>query len=200
VKALELTDDVEAKLAELRALSDRAEKTGDPEARRELKRALRESSAEVVVRASDLARKGRWVLIKTAAAGSPLAEEALLARLDLLRAEVGGETPTPLEALLAERICSLWILLELLEVLTSAQLGRGSRAEAGRVPHSYLKFYLGWQEQAHRRFLSAIRELGRVRGLLRSGIPAGARTNVQINLSAPESAPGGGRHLHEHPG
>jgi len=48
----------------------------------------------------------------------------------------------------------------------------------------FLKFYLGWQEQAHRRLLSSIRELARVRRL-QSGLPR-MQTNVQINLSKPE--------------
>ena len=49
-------------------------------------------------------------------------EEATLRKLDLLRAEVAGPEPTPLEVLLTERIYSLWLLIEALEMLVSVHL------------------------------------------------------------------------------
>jgi hypothetical protein len=177
VTELDLSNDAKARLAELQALSDRAE-NGDKAARWELRKAVRASSSEVVRQASELARRGQWALIKTAAAGNPLMEESLLARLDIMRVEIAGKDASPLELLLAERIVALWILAELLELLNGAQLTNLPKDQ--RIPHSYLKFYLGWQEQAHRRFLSAIRELARVRRL-QSGVPS-SHTNVQINL------------------
>ena len=178
---LKLPNDVQDKLAQLRALSDKAQ-NGDKQARRELRKAVRESSPQVVAQASELAHRSQWALIKTAAAGEPLVEEALLTRLDLLRVEIAGENPSALERLLTEKIVGAWLLSELLELLNSAQLTRIPTAQ--RVPPSFLKFYLGWQEQAHRRFLSAIRELARVRRL-QSGVP-NSQTNVQINLSKPD--------------
>ena len=178
MKALELSKNMKKRLAQLQALSDRVQ-DGDKAARRELRRAVRESSPEVVAEASELARKGQWALIKTAAAGEPLAEEALIARLDLMRAEVAGENPSALESLLTEKIVAVWILSEVLELLLTAQLAVGNDVQ--HVPHSFLKFYLGWQEQAHRRFSSAIRELAKVRRL-QSGVPR-SQTNVQINVS-----------------
>jgi hypothetical protein len=177
VKELELSRGVKDRLAELRTLSDRAE-SGDKAARRELRKAVRASSSEVVRQASELARRGQWALIKTAAAGEPLMEEALVSRLDLMRVEIAGENPSALESLLTEKVVGAWLLSELLELLNSAQLT--GIPEVQRVPQSFLKFYLGWQEQAHRRFLSAIRELARVRRL-QSGVPS-SQTNVQINL------------------
>jgi hypothetical protein len=177
VEELELSKGVKDRLAELRTLSDQAE-SGDKGARRELRRAVRGSSAEVVRQASELARRGQWGLIKTAAAGEPLMEEALVSRLDLMRVEIAGENPSALESLLTEKVVGAWLLSELLELLNSAQLTR--IPEAQRVPPSVLKFYLGWQEQAHRRFLSAVRELAKVRRL-QSGIPS-SQTNIQLNL------------------
>ena len=177
MKALELSEEAKNRLAELQALSDKAQ-NGDKVARRELRKAVRESPGQVVYEASELAKRGQWALIKTAASGEPLMEEALIARLELMRLEIGGPDPTPLEVLLIERVVSLWILLELLELLNSAQLT--GVATSQRIPHSFLKFYLGWQEQANRRLLSAIRELAKVRRL-QSGLPS-SQTNVQINL------------------
>ncbi len=183
MKELELSKDAKDRLAKLEELSDKAA-NGDKKARGELRWVLRESGPEVVREASELARKGQWALIKTAAGGKALAEEALTLRLDTMRSEIAGLDPSPLEVLLAEKIVSVWILAEALEMLLSAQLTALPKSQ--RMSHSFLKFYLGWQEQAHRRLLSAIRELARVRRL-QSGVPSSQTTNVQINLSKPES-------------
>ena len=95
-----------------------------------------------------------------------------------MRSEIAGLDPSPLEVLLAEKIVSVWRLSELLELLLSARLTELPKSQ--RMSHSFLKFYIVWQEQAHRRLLSAIRELARVRRL-QCGVP-GSQTNVQINL------------------
>jgi len=175
--ALELPEDVREQLVELRALSDKAE-SGDKGARRELRKALQKSSPEIVARASDFARRGQWVLADTIAGGEPLMEEALVARLDLMRVEVAGENPTPLEVLLTERVVSSWLVVEVLEALMNAQLK--CRDGVPRAPTSYLKFIIGWLESANRRYLSTIRELARVRKL-QSNTP-GIQYNTQINL------------------
>jgi hypothetical protein len=177
VNALELSEETKARLAQLQALSEQAE-DGDKDARRELRRALRESSPEVVARCSDFARKGEAILSETVAVGEPLMEEAVLRRLDLMRAEVAGEDPTPLEVLLTERIVSSWLVVEVLEALLNAQLKRGQGAP--RTAPSYLKFVVGWLESYHRRYLAAIKALAQLRRL-QSGMPS-SQTNVQINL------------------
>jgi hypothetical protein len=170
---LELPKDVQDKLAVLQALSDKAE-NGDKEARRELRRAVRESAPEIVLRASDIGRRGQWALIKTVAADDPLTEEALV-----------GPEPSPLEVLLTERICSLWLLIEVLEMLVSAQWSSAHPPEH-RSPVSYLQHVFKWQESANHRFLSAMRELARVRKLQNSNTPA-VQFNTQINLEATSS-------------
>ena len=174
---LELPKDVQDKLAVLQALSEKAE-NGDKEARKELRRALRESAPQIVLRASDIGRRGQWALIKTVA-NDPLTEEALLARLDLMRAEVSGPNPSPLEVLLTERICSLWLSIEVLEMLVSAQLLADLPPEQ-RCPIFYLQHVFKWQESATRRFVSLTRELARVRKL-QNNAPA-VQFNTPINL------------------
>jgi hypothetical protein len=69
---LELSEETRDRMAELRALSDRAE-AGDKEARRKLRLMVRASSAEVVGRASDVGRRAGRVLASSAAGGDPLA-------------------------------------------------------------------------------------------------------------------------------
>jgi len=175
---LELPKDAKDRIGELRTLSKRVE-DGDKSAREELRKALRESAPEVIRRASDIGRRGQWVLIETIAANDPLTEEALMARLDLMRTDIAGPDPSPLEVLLTERICSLWLLIEALEMLVSVQLLADLPREQ-RTPMSFLQHVFKWQESANRRFLSAIRELARVRKLQKN-TPA-VQFNTQINL------------------
>ncbi len=104
---------------------------------------------------------GQCVLIN-AAANNPLVEEALPAKLDLMREEIAGENPTPLEILLTEQIVSLWMLLQLHEVLHSATYKRGSEH---RVPPSFLLQMMKMQESACGRFLASVQTLARVRKL-----------------------------------
>jgi len=179
-KELELSNETVAKLRELRILSEKAE-AGEKGARRELRRAIRNSAPEVVDKTSDIARKGHKILIGTAAGGDALMEEALSARLKIMRTQIAGEDPTPLEMLLTERVVSCWLLVELLEALTSAQLQSGEHMKDKRVPDSFLKLILKWQESAYRRYFSAIRELARIRKLQTN--KPGVQYNTQINVS-----------------
>ncbi len=173
--ALELSEDARTRMRELRDLSEKAE-GGDEEARKELRHLVR-SSPEVIGRASDIGRTAGRMAARTAAGGDPLVEEALFARLDAMRREIAGENPTPLEVLLTERVVACWMLVELLEVLTAAQL---SREGGHRVPISHTLQMVKWQESANRRYLAAIRELARVRKL-QANAPS-IQHNTQINL------------------
>ena len=163
---LELSEKTSDRLAELRALSDRTE-AGDKEARRKLRLMVRASSAEVVGRASEVGRRAGRVLARSAAGGDPLAEEALCAKLDLMRAEIAGEDPTPLEVLLTERVVSLWMLTTLLEILLAGQYRRDAGDSFKRLSPPYLIQQSRILEGATRRYLAAIRELVKVRKLRR---------------------------------
>jgi len=175
----QLPADVKERLDELRELSKKAE-GGDEKARHELKSALRQSGPKVIARASDIGRKAQHLLIETAAAGNLLTQYALSGRLDMLREEVAGENPTPLEVLLTERVVACWILVEFFEAVMAAQLSRDNKH---RVSMSYLRHMIKWQESANRRYLASIRELARVRKL-QINTP-GVQYNTQINLSPP---------------
>ena len=141
------------------------------EARRKLRLMVRASSAEVVGRASDVGRRAGRVLASSAAGGDPLAEEALCAKLDLMRAESAGEDPTPLEVLLTERVVSLWMLTTLLEVLLASQYRRDAGEGLKRLSPPYLIQQSRILESATRRYFAAIRELARVRKLQGSDGP-----------------------------
>jgi hypothetical protein len=174
----QLPTDVKRQLDELRDLSKKAE-AGEADARQELKRTLRQSAPEVIARASDIGRKAQHLLIETAAAGDPLTEYALSGRLDMMREEIAGENPTPLETLLTERVVACWMLVELFEAFMAPQLSTRT-SKKNRMSFHILKHYLRWQEVANKRYLAAIRELARLRKL-QSNTP-GIQFNTQVNI------------------
>jgi hypothetical protein len=178
-KVPELSDEARRRLGELQALSDLAE-SGDKEARRKLMVAVRESSPEVIARASDFRRGAQRLLIQTISVGSPLKEEALKVRLSHMRAEVAGANPTPLEVLLTERVVASWLLVEILEAFVSLQLTRGVEK---RVTPSYLFQLAKLLESVQRRHLAAIKALAQVRRLLKPAVQINVGEN-QVNVAS----------------
>ena len=127
----------EAEIDRLRELSDKAE-AGARGARAELRRVVAKCSPAQIVEAC-VARRAEKMLVKTIAAGEPLMEEALLARLGHMRTEIAGENLSPLEVLLSERVVSGWLLVEVLEALISAQYRRNTNGETfKRASPSYV--------------------------------------------------------------
>jgi hypothetical protein len=169
---LEWAEADKARYRELRQLQAAAE-GGDEEARGELRRAVRESSPALIARLANYNKDYRRILAHTASSGHALMEDAITERADLLAREVAGPNPTPLEELLADRVASLWVLVELMDTLTSAQLARDAQRH---VPSTYLLQMVKLQESANRRYLAAIKALAQVRRLL------GPARSVQINV------------------
>lgn len=173
---LELTDGARARIQELEALSERAE-ADDKEARRELRRAVRESAPEVIARCSNIARTYRRLVADTASGQDPLVKEAIVERARRMAGEIAGENPSPLEVLLAERIASLWVLVEAQEALLFAWY---SRHNPGRTSPVYLLQMCKIQESANRRYFAAIKTLAQVRKL-QANTPR-LQVNTQINV------------------
>jgi len=174
---LELTDGTRERIRDLQDLANKAE-DGDEDARKELRVALRESAPVVIARCSNTARIYRGILARTASGGNPLVAEAIKERAARMAGEIAGEHPTPLEALLSDRIASLWVLVELQEALNAAWYRRTD--DGKRVSPDYMLKMVKLQESTHRRYLAAIRELARVRKL-QANTP-GVQYNTQINV------------------
>ena len=167
---------VRDKLKDLQELSEKAE-DGDKDARLELRRAVRESTPEMIARVSDLAGSYRRVLAKSASGKNPLLQEVLQERMRLMEEKVAGDKPTALEELLAERVVSCWLMVEVMETLTAAQLRRDNQK---RVTASHILQMMKLQESANRRYLAAIKTLAQVQKL-QANTP-GVQYNMQINL------------------
>ena len=177
--ALELSEETRGRLAELRALSKKAE-AGDKGARKKLRQMVRASSGEVIGRASDFGRRAGQTLARAASGGDLLTEEALYAKLDLMRREIAGEDPTPLEVLLTERVVSLWMFTALLEAALATQYRRNVDDGLERSSPSYILQQSRILDVATRRYLAAIRELARLRKLEAAAPPL--QVNTQVNV------------------
>lgn len=175
---LEPTEDTREKIYALQELADKVgADPKDREAKMELRRALRESSPDVVARISDTTRNYRRILARTASSGDPLVKEAISEQATRMAKEVAGQNPTPLEVLLSERIASLWVLVELQEALGAAWYVRGRE---GRATAAFMLQMAKLQEASNRRYLAAIKTLAQVRKL-QANTPA-VQFNTQINV------------------
>jgi hypothetical protein len=174
-----LPAEAKAELTRLRTLSERAQ-TGDAQARRELREALDKTSPQLIDEATDFTRLTQRIVIKTISGSDRLMQEALPRRLEAMRREIGGENCTALEQLLVHRVVSLWLVVEVLDVLMSGQLQRGK--DIKHASPAYMKHIFRWQESVNRRFLSSIRELSHLRKL-QSNVP-GIQHNTQINVQS----------------
>jgi hypothetical protein len=106
----------------------------------------------------DLAAQAEAALIRLAAGRDLLLTEALLRKLAALKQELGGNSPTPLERLLIERVTACWLQVAYYDALA---------AQAQRSSPERVKMLQGQQDAAHRRQLSAIKTLATVRKLVR---------------------------------
>jgi hypothetical protein len=106
----------------------------------------------------DLAAQAEGALIRLAAGSNLLLSESLIRKLADLKHELGGESPSPLERLLIERVTACWLQVNYHDALVAQ--AQGSSPERMRMLQ-------GQQDAAHRRHLSAIKTLATVRKLLR---------------------------------
>lgn len=128
----------------------------------------------------DLARETERYLVTTAAGENLPFKEALSRRLELMREELAGDNPTPLEKLLVERVALCWLTLHDVEMrwaqsrnnLTINQANHWQR----RIDHS------------NKRYLTAIRTLALIRKLavpvLQVNI-AKRQTNIAAGVAVP---------------
>jgi hypothetical protein len=118
------------------------------------------------VKGMDIAFQAEYSFIKSFAGDDELTKAMQMERLRIMREELAGNNPTPLEILLAERIALCWHHVHLCECVVAQNAGSMSLAQAA---------YHGKRlDSAHKRYLSSIKALAQVRKLQ---LP-----NVQVNI------------------
>jgi hypothetical protein len=138
----------------LRSLLERAQE-GDASTLPELRKML--ESPEFVDRmGGDLAFQAERSFIEAAAGNNLLFKEALTRKMQMLRAELAGPSPTPLERLLVERVVACWLQVQDADV---------RYAQAKNLSLEWSKHHQQRMDRAHKRYLSAIKALALVRKL-----------------------------------
>jgi hypothetical protein len=87
---------------------------------------------------------------------NPLLRESVTRKLELLRGELAGPNPAPLERLLVERVVTCWLQLHFLELLHAGQ---------DNLSLAQMTCWERCVDRAQNRYLSAIRALALVRKL-----------------------------------
>jgi hypothetical protein len=108
----------------------------------------------------------RQSLIEQASGGIVLAQEAIRRKIDAIQAELEGESPTPIERLLAERASLCWFIAywyENISVNTDGWSVQQVELQQRKI------------DRAHGRYLTALRALAQVRKL---AVPA-----LQVNIA-----------------
>jgi hypothetical protein len=106
-----------------------------------------------------------WVAL-LADAGDPLRRAIVEQELKRKREEVAGPNPTPLEALLAERVALCWLAAAQADAKYASKLEAGTSFREG-------EYFAKRCEQTQRQLLRSVEALARVRRLL---VP------VQVNI------------------
>ena len=124
-----------------------------------------------------LGSSAEWLrqgLAKRAAGGSLIVQEAVLQKMEKLRTGLAGPNPTPIERLLAERAALCWFIVNHEE---ERFLGASSMTLA-QADYNQRKI-----DRAHRRFLTAVETLARVRKLAVPSLMLNIAKNQQLNVN-----------------
>jgi hypothetical protein len=168
-------------LERLRLLLRRAEQ-GDEAALPALGLAL-DAHPEIWQRYGDLGRQAEAAWVQLVCGPNLLLRESLSRKLEELRAELAGPSPSPLERLLVARVLACWLQVHYADT-AYAQLKAASPAQ-----HSAA---LKRQNSAQQRYVQTVRALATVTRLLR---PALSPVDVAVRMGGA----GGGRRHHAGP-
>jgi hypothetical protein len=127
----------------------------------------------------DLPRMPEQALIRAATDENLSFREALIRKLDLLRDELAGPAPAPLERLLVDRIVACWLQLHIGDLFLAQKEGTLKVAQA--------EYHERTRDRAQQRYLAAIKTLALVRKL---ALPV-LQVNIakkQVNVAGPYPA------------
>jgi hypothetical protein len=115
----------------------------------------------------NLAQQAERSFVQTAAGKDLAFQEGLTRKLELLRAELSGPNPTPIERLLVERVVACWLQVQDADI----RYAQGQRDCTIRQA----EYYQNRMDRAHKRYLSALKTLAVVRKL---AVPV-----LQVNIA-----------------
>lgn len=161
------------------SLMERAN-AGDQEAIRQLRQTL-DANQQLWKEGSNLGRLVEEKLIQRVAGRSVLVAESTKRAVAEMQRELAGENPPLIVALAAQRVTASWLNLQMLELEEgNGPADRSSPEGRWRLRHL---------DQAHRRFLSALRMLATLRGRPLAELLTDVRTSRSEPANASEAAP-----------
>jgi hypothetical protein len=149
------------------ALFPRADR-GDRHALVEL-RALFEAHPGMWESVGDMASHAEAAMVRLVAGENEVTKDAVGRKLKSLKREIAGDSPSPLERLLVDRIVACWLMM------SHAEFGYAEALRAGGLSLELSEYHQRRCERTQRRYLAAIRMLAQVRRLL---VPM-----VQVNIA-----------------
>jgi hypothetical protein len=141
---------------EINRLMSRAE-NGDESAVPALRKLLAVPGMLESLGGGSLAVQAERSLVELLARKNLAAREVVLQKLQQLRAELAGPSPTPVERILVERAVACWLQLQAADLRLQVGESKYSLAQ-GEYHHRQ-------RDRAHYRFLSAVKALATVRRL-----------------------------------
>jgi hypothetical protein len=152
---LEASEKTVEKLGDLLRLAEKGEEDAVPEIRQILN-----EHPDLAWRFVDVAHIAEDTLIEEMTKeGDLAAKELIRCQLEAMREEIAGKNSSALERLLSERVVLTWLEVQLFEALYAKNMRNLTIAQA---EHHQKRL-----DRAHRRHLSAIRELAQMRKLLK---------------------------------
>ena len=125
----------------------------------------------------DLAARAELYLVCVITGNNLAFREALFSKLQMMRAELAGPKPTPLERLLVERLVATWL---------HAHHADCKYALAKDITFAHGDYLQRQQDRAHRRYLAAIKALVVVRRL---ALPIQVDVNMAGTVETTPSEP-----------
>jgi hypothetical protein len=160
---------------DVRHLLDRARK-GDQSTLPYLRKVLEDPNL-IDFLGGNLARQAELSFVGNAAGGDLAFREALLRKLELMRAELSGPNPTPVERLLVERVVACWLQVQDADI-------RCAHAQKERLTPAWADYLQRRMDRSHRRYMSAIRTLALVRRLAVPALLVNVAQKQQVNVLA----------------
>jgi hypothetical protein len=152
---LEASEKTVEKLGDLLRLAEKGEEDAVPEIRQILN-----EHPDLAWRFVDVVHIAEDTLIEEMTKeGDLAAKELIRCQLEAMREEIAGKNSSALERLLSERVVLTWLEVQLFEALYAKNMRNLTIAQA---EHHQKRL-----DRAHRRHLSAIRELAQMRKLLK---------------------------------